>query len=254
MTIVDTHCHIGLHKYEPVESLLYQMKTNGVEKAVFIQYAGNSDNQYMLDSMAAHPGHFQAVMIVDKTDDGSAIRQWAQKGIVGIRLPANSRAESTDALAHWRAAAELELVVSAPSKPDTLLGDAFAEVLREFPNLSIVIEHLGGIGYDQEAPYDTFKHLCALAKYPNLTIKLPGFGEFNRVPLPFDPIPPLADMAIEAFGPQRVMWGSDYPPVSGREGYANALRVPMDYLGKLSEEDQAWIFGKTALKIWKFSA
>ena len=30
MTIVDTHCHIGLHKYEPVESLLYHMNTSGV--------------------------------------------------------------------------------------------------------------------------------------------------------------------------------------------------------------------------------
>ena len=88
MTIVDTHCHIGLHKYEPVGSLLYHMNTSGVNRAVFIQYAGNSDNQYMLDSMAAHPGKFQAAMIVDPTDDGTAMRQWAEQGIVGIRLPA----------------------------------------------------------------------------------------------------------------------------------------------------------------------
>ena len=59
-------------------------------------------------------------------------------------------------------------------------------------------------------------------------------------------------MAIEAFGPQRVMWGSDYPPVSRREGYDNSLKVPMDYLGGSSEEERAWIFGEAALKIWKF--
>ena len=74
MTIVDTHCHIGLHKYEPVESLLYHMNTSGVDRAVFIQYAGNSDNQYMINSMAAHPGKFQAAMIVSSTDDGTAMR------------------------------------------------------------------------------------------------------------------------------------------------------------------------------------
>ena len=252
MTIVDTHCHIGLHKYEPVESLLYHMNTSGVDRAVFIQYAGNSDNQYMLDSMAAQPGKFQAAMIVDPTDDGTAVRQWAERGIIGIRLPANSRADCADPLAQWRTAAELGLVVSAPSNPQSLLSDEFAEVLRKFPNLSIVIEHLAGIGEGRQPPYDTFKKILELAEKPNLSIKLPGFGEICPVPLPFDPIPPLADMAIEAFSPQRVMWGSDYPPVSRREGYDNSLKVPMDYLSDLSSEDREWIFGKTALKIWRF--
>lgn len=252
MTIIDTHCHIGLHKYEPVEALLYHMNTSGVDRAVFIQYAGNSDNQYMLDSMAAHPGKFQAAMIVEPTDDGTAMRQWAEQGIVGIRLPANSRADCADSLAQWRTAAELDLIVSAPSNPQSLLSDEFAEVLREFPHLSIVIEHLAGIGEGQQPPYDTFKKILELAKQPNLSIKLPGFGEICPVPLPFDPIPPLADMAIEAFGPQRVMWGSDYPPVSRREGYDNSLKVPMDYLSDLSVEEIEWIFGKTALKIWRF--
>ena len=59
MTIVDTHCHIGLHKYEPVESLAFMMGKSGVDKAVLIQYAGNADNTYMLNAMAAHPGKFQ---------------------------------------------------------------------------------------------------------------------------------------------------------------------------------------------------
>ena len=252
MTIVDTHCHIGLHKYELVESLLYHMNTSGVDRAVFIQYAGNSDNQYMLDSMAAHPGKFQAAMIVDPTDDGTAMRQWAERGIVGIRLPANSRADCADPLVQWRTAAELDLVVSAPSNPQSLLTVEFAAVIKEFPNLSIVIEHLAGIGEGQQPPYDTFKKILKLAEHPNLSIKLPGFGEICPVPLPFDPIPPLADMAIEAFGPQRVMWGSDYPPVSRREGYDNSLKVPMDYLSGLSANDREWIFGKTALEIWRF--
>ena len=252
MTIVDTHCHIGLHKYEPVESLLYHMQKSGVDKAVFIQYGGNSNNKYMIDSMAAHPGQFQAAMIVKSSDDGSAIRKWSDQGIVGIRLPAASQAEGSDPLIQWRTAAELGLVVSAPSNPKALLGDHFSAVLKACPDLSIVIEHLAGIGQDQEAPFETFKQILDFSQYPNFTIKMPGFGEFCRVPLPFDPIPPLVDMTLEAFGPQRVMWGSDYPPVSGREGYDNSLRVPMDYLSKLSEDEQEWIFGKTALQVWKF--
>ena len=37
MVVVDTHCHVSAYWYEPVETLLYQMTTNGVDKAVLIQ-------------------------------------------------------------------------------------------------------------------------------------------------------------------------------------------------------------------------
>ncbi|MBE84366.1 amidohydrolase [bacterium] len=253
MTIVDTHCHIGLHKYEPVESLAFMMGKSGVDKAVLIQYAGNADNTYMLNAMAAHPGKFQSAMIVTPDDDGTQVRKWAERGIIGIRLSVDSRAEGSDPLAHWRAADELGLVVSAPSRVRKLLSPAFLEVIDEFPNLQIVIEHLAGVGQNAEAPYQEFKEAMKLAERPNLSIKLPGFGEICPVPLPFDPIPPLPDLALEAFGPDRMMWGSDYPPVSGREGYASSLGVPLDYFGKLSESEHEWIFGKAALKIWRFN-
>ena len=252
MTLVDTHCHTGIHKYEPVESLLYQMDANGVEKAVFIQYMGNADNRYMLDCMAAHPGRFAAAMIVEKDDDGARMREWAEKGIVGIRLSANARAECADPLAQWRTADDLGLIVSAPSRPQTLLSEEFTEVIDAFPDLQIVIEHLGGVGKGAEPPYDEFKRVLKLAERPNLTMKLPGFGEFCELPCPFAHVPPLADMALEAFGPERMMWGSDFPPVSSREGYRNSLQFPLEYLSALSEDEKAWLFGCTALKVWKF--
>src|SRR5437588_3907835 len=143
--IVDSHCHVGLHKYEPVEALLHHMGRAGVARAVLIQYMGNSDNSYLIECMAAHPGRFAAAMIVEPTDDGTRVREWAERGIGGIRLTVNARAEGADGLAQWRAAADRGLVVSAPSRPATLLGEEFAEVLRTFPDLPIVIEHLAGI-------------------------------------------------------------------------------------------------------------
>ncbi|MEZ4729845.1 MAG: hypothetical protein R3E79_22155 [Caldilineaceae bacterium] len=89
MVIVDTHCHVGVHKYEPVEVLLFHMARHGVAQAVFIQYMGNTDNNYLIECMAAHPGKFAAAMLVAPDDDGSRIRYWAEQGIGGIRLPAN---------------------------------------------------------------------------------------------------------------------------------------------------------------------
>jgi predicted TIM-barrel fold metal-dependent hydrolase len=53
-------------------------------------------------------------------------------------------------------------------------------------------------------------------------------------------------MAIGAFGFQRLMWGSNFPPLAGQgEGYRNALRWTMEHVTFKSEEDQEWIFGKS---------
>lgn len=251
MVIVDSHCHAGLHKYEPVESLLYHMGVSGVSKAVLIQYGGNTDNAYLVECLARHPGRLAAAMIVPPDDDGTAVRRWADCGLGGIRLGADARARAADPLAQWRAADALGLVVSAPSTPELLLSDAFAEVLDAFPGLAIVIEHLGGVSRDARPPYEAFRRaLQRLAPRPNLSMKLPGFGELCQVPLPLDPAPAVARMALEALGPQRLMWGSDYPPVSSREGYHNSLRVPLESFSDLSLHEREWIFGRAALSIW----
>ena len=68
------------------------------------------------------------------------------------------------------------------------------------------------------------------------------------------PIPPAFQMAYDAFGPQRMMWGSDFPLVNSREGYPFALKLAMDQFKDKSEEDRAWIFGKTALKVFPIRA
>lgn len=249
--VVDTHCHIGLHKYEPVEALLFHMERASVDQAVLIQYLGNSDNGYLVDAIEANPGRFAAAMIVDDDDDGSAIRAWAERGLAGIRLLADFRSHGSDPLSHWRVADELGLVVSVFSRPDILQSAEFKEVLRFFPNLSMIIEHLGGVkpGVDLEE----FAAITALARHENLTIKLPGFGEFCDLPCPFQEIPPLAELTLEAFGARRVMWGSDWPPVSSREGFDNSLAFPLEYLSPLSADERAWIFGKTARQVWNLN-
>jgi L-fuconolactonase len=46
------------------------------------------------------------------------------------------------------------------------------------------------------------------------------------------------------------MWGSDYPPVSGREGYGSALRLPREHLARYGEEALAQAFGGTACRVY----
>ena len=65
---------------------------------------------------------------------------------------------------------------------------------------------------------------------------------------------PLIKIAIEAFGSHRVMWGSDYPPVSGREGYNNALIGVTDSIQFLPSEQVEGIMGKNADNLFNFTS
>ena len=60
----------------------------------------------------------------------------------------------------------------------------------------------------------------------------------------------LLDRCYEAFGPSRLMWGSDFPPVAGREGYRNALRLTMAQFENRPASERDAIFGGTALAVF----
>lgn len=53
-------------------------------------------------------------------------------------------------------------------------------------------------------------------------------------------------------GQRRTMWGSNYPPVSMREGYRNALNGVVDHPALRNTEDREWVMGKTALSVFHF--
>ena len=260
MLTVDTHCHAGLSWFEPVELLLHQMNANGVEKAVLIQHGGSYDNTYLFECARRFPRRFAVVGMVDvsQQDAPSALERLAERGAVGVRIGPNQRSPGSDPLAIWRKASELGLVVSSLGDVEEFASAGFSSLVSELPDLPIVVEHLAGVGPGAEAPYSTFKRALALANYPNTYIKVGGLGEISLRPpvlkpsFAFDHTPALIEMACDAFGLRRMMWGSDYPPVSMREGYRNALHGVADYPAFRRQEDKEWVMGKTALSVFKF--
>ena len=114
MVIVDSHCHVSPYWYEPVESLLFQMNQNGVEKAVLVQYMGQFNNEYQFQCVRGFPGRFASVVLVDarSPDAVDELERLVEQGAKGIRLRPNTRSPGDDPLAIWRKAAELKLPVS----------------------------------------------------------------------------------------------------------------------------------------------
>jgi L-fuconolactonase len=61
-------------------------------------------------------------------------------------------------------------------------------------------------------------------------------------------------MAYDAFGPDRMIWGSDWPRVTNREGYRNSLRYTWAQMEDwCPKADLAKIFGGNALSLWSFA-
>ena len=254
MTVVDTHCHAGESWFEPVELLLYQMDANRVEKGVLIQHKGAFDNTYLLECQTRYPGRFAVAVMVDPSRDDAAdkLRELAEAGASAVRLEPNEPANL------WRTASELGLIVSCQSHVTETASDEFRSLLEGLPDLTVVLEHLAGSKGDEEPPYPLFRRAMGLAQLPHTYLKVPGLGEItSRPPVlarEFQPekAPRLIEIALDAFGPQRMMWGSDYPPVSNREGYRNALQGIKDYPALVDGEDREWVLGKTALRVFRF--
>ena len=259
MRTVDSHCHAGLSWFEPVEMLVRQMESNDVDHGVLIQHRGVYDNSYLLDCMERFPGSFSVVVMVDVADDNAPaeLERWAGAGATGVRLAPMVRSPGADPLAIWRKAAELGLAVSSLGTLEEFAAPEFSGLVAELSDLTVVVEHLAGAGHGSEPPYSAFRQAMELSWYDNTYIKVGGLGEISMRPdvlrseFGFDNTPALIEMAYEAFGPRRMMWGSDYPPVSSREGYRNALRGIAEHPVLNGETDCEWVMGKTAAKVFK---
>jgi L-fuconolactonase len=264
MIVVDGHCHASLVWYEPVESLLDQMERNDVRHAVLIQMQGEFDNTYQFDCVRRYPGRFAPVVLVDvaSADAPETLARLAGEGASGVRLSATARSLGDDPLAIWRQAARLGLSISCAGSATDFASPEFAALVESVPKVRIVLEHLGSLSRPDRDDAERAARIKAfeLARFPNVLIKATGLGEFCRRAIPIaepepfaQPEPPHLREALDAFGPRRLIWGSDFPPVSSREGYRNALRLPMARFAAMPEigdDELAAIFGGTALSVF----
>jgi L-fuconolactonase len=259
--IVDSHCHATPMWYGDIDAINFEMERNNVQHAVLVQIGGYFNNEYQFNAVAQHPGRFANVVLADysKPDAIQTLEQLAQRGVSGVRISATTRSPGDDPFAIWKAAARLGLSITTGGQSANFASAEFAQILEAIPEVPVVLEHLASVNNPTGDPQMTElrETVFGLARFPNAHIKIHGLGEFstrtNPVTEPFPfvlPIPPAYEMAYDAFGPQRMMWGSDFPLVNSREGYPLALHLAMDQFKSKSDEDRAWIFGKTAMKVF----
>jgi L-fuconolactonase len=260
MNIVDAHCHVSPVWYEPVETLLYQMDRVGVAQAILIQLLGQFDNSYQQECIRLFPHRFASVVAVNPQagDAGEQLQQLMSKGASGLRMPAIPQADSERVDALWRTAVELKVPLSCVGTATQFTSAVFARRLASAADNPVVLEHLGGIARpDFDGNSDTLASVMALKRFSQVHLKLPGLGQLGKrtalsqhPPIEASAAALLLQVATH-FGPDRMMWGSDFPPVATREGYANSLAWPADVLRDWSENQRAAAFGANARRVFR---
>ena len=263
MVLIDAHCHASPLWFEPVETLLFQMDRMGVGKAVLTQVLGQFDNSYHEQCLERFPSRFTSVGAVNVGDPDApdAVREWARRGMQGLRLRPEARSPGDDPLAVWRAAAECGLAISCGGASANLLKPEFADLARTFPEMPIVVEHLGGwTRPDCDHDPETWQRILGLAQLTNVSIKIPTLGQIaqRQIGKPLPKEPPVLDteqgaillQVLEAYGAERLLWGSDFPVVASREGYANALLWTRELFASRPQAEVDAVFGGNAERIF----
>jgi L-fuconolactonase len=260
--IVDSHAHASTHWFEPIEVLLFQMDRNGVERVVLVQLRSEFDNTYLLECAKRYPDRVSVVVGIDTrgADALGELERISDRGAAGVRLRPPAGGEGDELLPLWRSAAQRGLAVSALGTPAEFSGPGFLGMLASTPGLRVALEHLGT--HPQLGPALTpgtaGPLYAAIAPFPAVLVKFHGLGETNpraepRVGAPFsDPTPHVLLRALAVLGAGRLMWGSDYPPSSAREGYANTLRLPLEALraAGIPAGDESRLFGGNAAALF----
>lgn len=131
---------------------------------------------------------------------------------------------------------------------------AMAVLAAAAPDTSIVIDHLGKPrvrdGADGLSEWRTF--IAPLAEFPNVTCKLSGLAtEAAWGTWTARDLSPFIDTALELFGTDRLMFGSDWPVCLLAASYGQVLNAVSVALTQLSTDDRAAVLGRTALEVYR---
>ncbi|MET7452621.1 amidohydrolase family protein [Streptomyces sp. NPDC005574] len=128
---------------------------------------------------------------------------------------------------------------------------ACAEAAAALPGLTFVLDHLGKPPIASAALEPWASGVRALAALPNTVCKLSGMvTEAGPAARSADNLRPYADVVLEAFGPRRLMFGSDWPVCTPLASYGEVLSLARELTAGLDETDRRRIFETTAARVY----
>ncbi len=240
-----------------VEALIAAMDEAGVAKAAVVHSSTTYgfDNSYVVDGCNAYADRLIAVGSVDVAapDAVATIRDWVAKGLKGLRIFTGGSTKDFDptelenpaAYPAWELLGELGISMCIQTGPIGL--PQVRDLATRFKNVNIILDHLGRPDVLDGPPYAHAQSLWDIADLPNIYLKLTPriMGDVKKGEASAETFFPKV---VETFGADRLAWGSNFPTSPGT--LAEIKATAEDRLSCLSDEDRAWVFGKTAQKLY----
>lgn len=271
LRIIDPHVHVWVNdprypwapettnppqRNATPEMLLQLMRANSVERTVLVQYIGYRwDNRYALDSMRNYAPYFRAVSRVNPQDPAAPdkLSELTGQGFHGVRLSPAADASGDWIRGKlmpplWKRAESLGIPMQILA-PITRMPD-IGRLVELCHDLNVVIDHMADCPIDKP---DELEKLIALKRYPKVFVKISHTWTISKQPYPWLDAQEFAKRLYAAFGPRRLMWGTDWPLVEERASYRQALTVVRDDMKFLNDDDKSWILSKTVERVWPFA-
>jgi predicted TIM-barrel fold metal-dependent hydrolase len=241
------------------ERALKLMDETGIDRVVVVPPGLNDVNTYALEAHKRHPTRFAVMGRIPLQDKKSAalLPNWKkQPGMLGVRVTflRNEEKWLTDGTADWfwPEAEKAGLPVMFLAWGRTNLFDKIA---ARHPGLPLIIDHMGVNTAIAKAgkTAEAIGQAVALAKYPNVSVKLSNLPNASLEPYPFKDLTPHIKRLYDAFGPQRCHWGTDVTNGFARVGWKQRLTHVSETLDFLSEQDKNWILGRSIVQKLKWA-
>jgi predicted TIM-barrel fold metal-dependent hydrolase len=271
--IVDSHLHVWSGDFDrfpfaegraprepaPVELLNETMDAAGVDAAVMVQGIPYLyDNRYVADCRKRFPDRLAAVGLIDQQAEEApeVLEQLVtEEGFTGLRIHLASRVDdpaewaAPDQDRVWAKAEELGASFTIYG-PATHLA-AVEPIIARFPAVPVILDHVGGVPAPADDGYERLlDYVAGLARYGQVHIKLTPQAHKSAEAFPHRDTFALYRRLFDAYGAQRVMWGTNFPGVLKGVGYGPALEMFAEHLDFVSDEDRAWLLGGTAAKVF----
>ncbi len=229
---------------DPLGVYLQRMEQEGIDRAVLVHPEPyGDDHRLILDCLEREKEKLKGTCLFYPKDQDAPRKMEEliarQPRIIAFRIHAHRGKEmyldsftSLEVRRLWEKALELSLIIELHIGPNYALQ--VAELLRTYPTSTVLIDHLAEPHTGNAVEY---AHVLSLATFDNVYMKLSGLNHFATDAPLYLSARPFTRMVIEAFGPNRLVWGSGTPDIvdAHMEGYAETdkMKVKGDNLAAL---------------------
>jgi len=235
-----------------IERVVPLIDEAGVDRVVIVPPTLEGERiDYGQEAAKRYPGRF-ATMTTIELDHPDHVARLAtlrqQPAVLGVRLNL-----SNDEGNRWLADGTTDWFWPAAEKanvPVMFLTDLklplFAKIAERHPGLPLIIDHLGvsSATVRNKMVPEAVAQSAALAKYPNVSVKLAAIPLMSNEPYPWRDMTDHIHRLYDVFGPQRCHWGTDVTNSYAKATYKQRVTHFTEVLPFFSETDKDWIMGR----------